>query len=73
MSMGINPEALHRIMLLASGGLDSLPHCGAVITLLSVCKLTHKESYGDIAVLTMVLPLISVVVTSIVYLTTGLV
>ncbi|MBS7526494.1 GntP family permease [Fusibacter paucivorans] len=73
LSMGINPQALHRIMLLASGGLDSLPHCGAVITLLSVCKLTHKESYGDIAVLTMVLPLISVVVTSLVYLTTGLV
>ena len=73
LSMGIDPGALHRIMLLASGGLDSLPHCGAVITLLSVCKLTHKESYGDIAMLTVVLPLISVVVTSVVYLVTGLV
>jgi H+/gluconate symporter-like permease len=73
LSMGIDPQALHRIMLLASGGLDSLPHCGAVITLLSVCKLNHKESYGDIAMLTVGLPLISVVVTSVFYLVTGIV
>ena len=73
MSMGINPQALHRIMLLASGGLDSLPHCGAVITLLSVCKLNHKESYGDLAMLTVGLPLVSVVVTSVFYLVTGIV
>lgn len=73
LSMGIDPQALHRIMLMASGGLDSLPHCGAVITLLSVCKLNHKESYGDIAAMTVVTPLIAVVVVSVFYLVTGIV
>ncbi|MBF4693649.1 GntP family permease [Fusibacter ferrireducens] len=73
LSMGIDPQALHRIMLMASGGLDTLPHCGAVITLLSVCKLNHKESYFDIAAMTAVIPLIAVFVVSIFYLVTGIV
>lgn len=49
---GISPEVLHRIASLASGGMDTLPHNGAVITLLAICGLTHKQSYGDIFVLT---------------------
>ena len=73
LAMGIHPQALHRIMLIASGGLDTLPHCGAVITLLSVCKLNHKESYFDIAAMTVGFPLLSVVVTSVFYLVTGIV
>ncbi len=72
MAMGIAPEALHRIMLVAAGGLDSLPHCGAVITLLAVCQLTHKESYKDIAVNTIVLPIIASLVISVFYLITGI-
>ncbi|SDF49367.1 GntP family permease [Sporolituus thermophilus] len=47
-SVGLSPELLHRIASIASGGLDTLPHNGAVITLLAVCGLTHKESYLDI-------------------------
>ena len=73
LAMGINPQALHRIMLMASGGLDTMPHCGAVITLLSVCKLNHKESYFDIAAMTAVIPLIAVFVVSVFYLVTGIV
>ena len=46
--MGINPGALHRITVLACSGLDALPHNGAVITLLGICGLTHKDSYKDI-------------------------
>lgn len=57
---GISPEAFHRIATVASGGLDTLPHCGAVITLLAVCKLTHKDSYLDIGVVCCVIPLIAV-------------
>ncbi|MBS4536411.1 GntP family permease [Clostridium sp. D2Q-14] len=72
LAMGIAPGALHRIMLVAAGGLDSLPHCGAVITLLAVCKLTHKESYKDIAFNTMILPIIAVLVISLFYLITGI-
>lgn len=72
LGMGIAPEALHRIMLVAAGGLDSLPHCGAVITLLAVCQLTHKESYKDIAFNTIVLPLIASLTISLFYLVTGI-
>ncbi len=73
LGMGIDPQALHRIMLMAAGGLDSLPHCGAVITLLSVCKLDHKQSYFDIAAMTIVTPIIAVLVASLFYLVTGIV
>jgi H+/gluconate symporter-like permease len=43
---------LHRIASMASGGMDTLPHNGAVITLLAVCGLTHRESYRDIFAVT---------------------
>lgn len=49
---GIPAEVVHRIASMASGGLDTLPHNGGIITLLAVCGLTHKESYKDIFVLT---------------------
>jgi H+/gluconate symporter-like permease len=45
---GLNPEVLHRVASMSSGGLDTLPHNGAVITLLAICGLTHKSSYLDI-------------------------
>lgn len=73
LAMGVAPGALHRIILVASGGLDSLPHCGAVITLLAVCHLNHKQSYKYIAVVTMLIPLISLVVITTLHLLTGLV
>jgi H+/gluconate symporter-like permease len=47
-------EALHRIAAMTSGGMDTLPHNGAVITLLGVTGLTHKESYRDIFAITLV-------------------
>jgi H+/gluconate symporter-like permease len=59
---GINPEALHRIATIACGGLDSLPHNGAVVTLLGICGLSHKQSYADIGVVSVVVPLIALVV-----------
>lgn len=51
--VGVSPEVLHRIASLAAGGMDTLPHNGAVITVLAICGLTHKESYGDIFALTL--------------------
>ena len=54
---GISNEILHRVASLSSGGLDTFPHNGAVITLLAVCGLSHKESYKDIAVVSLVIPL----------------
>ncbi|MGO4438094.1 GntP family permease [Rhizobium sp. RAF56] len=48
--IGLNPELLHRVAVIGSGTLDSLPHNGAVVTLLAVCGSTHRESYRDIVV-----------------------
>jgi H+/gluconate symporter-like permease len=56
---GIPLEVLHRVASMASGGMDTLPHNGAVITLLSVTGLTHKQSYGDIFVITCIKTLAS--------------
>jgi H+/gluconate symporter-like permease len=46
-------EVLHRVAAMASGGMDTLPHNGAVITLLAVTGLTHREAYKDIFVVTL--------------------
>jgi len=56
---GIAPELLHRIANLAAGGLDSLPHSGAVIALLTLMGLTHKEAYKDIFVVTVAIPMLA--------------
>lgn len=47
---GIDPELMHRVASIASGGLSSLPHNGAVVTLLAIAGVSHKGSYRDIAV-----------------------
>ena len=60
--MGISPEVLHRIAAIACGGLDTLPHNGAVITLLGVTGLTHKESYIDVGMCTAVIPTLAVII-----------
>lgn len=62
-ALNISPQILHRIASLACGGLDTLPHNGAVITTLAICGLTHKQSYKDIFVTSVVIP---IVVTSII-------
>ncbi|WP_151980994.1 GntP family permease [Acinetobacter guerrae] len=54
LAAGIPPEVMHRIVAMASGGMDTLPHNGAVITLLAVTGLTHKQSYKDIFAVTII-------------------
>ncbi|ACO77608.1 integral membrane permease/GntP family/citrate transporter [Azotobacter vinelandii CA] len=56
---GIAPELLHRVASIASGGLDALPHNGAVISLLAICGLTHRQSYSDIFVVAVAIPLLA--------------
>lgn len=51
---GLNPELLHRVAVIASCTLDSLPHNGAVVTMLAVCGCTHRESYLDIVMVAVV-------------------
>jgi len=48
--IGLDPALLHRVAVIGSGTLDSLPHNGAVVTLLAVCGSTHRDSYRDIVV-----------------------
>lgn len=58
-SIDMPPEVLHRIICLASEGIDTVPHSGALVTLIAVCGLTHKESYYDVFMLTMMKPAIA--------------
>ncbi len=51
---GIPMEVLHRVASMASGGMDTLPHNGAVITLLAVTGLTHRQAYKDIFAITII-------------------
>ena len=57
--LGANLEHVHRIATIAAGTLDSLPHQGAQITLLGICKLTHREAYFDIFITQIVIPFIA--------------
>ena len=65
--LGISPEYLHRIASIASGGLDTLPHNGAVLTLLAVSNCKHKESYLDICVTSCIIPVLVSLVLSFVW------
>ena len=57
----IEPALLHRVAVIGSGTLDSLPHNGAVVTLLALCGLTHRESYFDIVMVAIVGAMIALV------------
>lgn len=69
---GIPMEVLHRVAAMASGGMDTLPHNGAVITLLAVTGLTHRQAYKDVFAITVVKTLAVFLVIG-VYYATGLV
>jgi len=62
-------EVLHRVAAMASGGMDTLPHNGAVITLLAVTGLTHREAYKDVFGITLIKTLAVFVVIGVFYAT----
>jgi H+/gluconate symporter-like permease len=62
-------EVFHRVAAMASGGMDTLPHNGAVITLLAVTGLTHREAYKDIFAITIVKTLAVFLIIATFYLT----
>ncbi len=64
---GIPMEVLHRIAAMASGGMDTLPHNGAVITLLAVTGLTHRQAYKDVFAITIIKTLAVFVVIGVFY------
>ena len=60
-AQGIDPALMHRVAVIGAGTLDSLPHNGAVVTLLAVCGSTHRESYLDIVMVAIVGALLGLV------------
>ena len=66
---GIPMEVLHRVAAMASGGMDTLPHNGAVITVLAVSGLTHRQSYKDIFAITCIKTLAVFVIIAVFYMT----
>lgn len=61
LEMGISPEVMHRLSVMSSGCLDSLPHNGSVINNLTVTRLYHKYGYKHYFVLTVLLPILCTV------------
>ncbi len=68
---GTSLELLARVASMSSGGFDSLPHNGAVITLLAICGLTHRQSYLDILVCSVIGPVLATVVVMVLGITFG--
>jgi H+/gluconate symporter-like permease len=58
---GLDPALLHRVSVIGAGTLDTLPHNGAVVTLLAVCGSTHRESYRDIVMVGIVSAILALV------------
>ena len=59
--LGIDPALMHRVAVIGAGTLDSLPHNGAVVTLLAVCGSTHGKSYFDIVMVGIVGAIVALV------------
>lgn len=68
---GIDMEIMHRVLAMASTSFDSLPHNGAMLTVLLVCGLTHREAYKDIFVVSVIIPVIGVLFAAALGLTFG--
>ncbi|MGE0626485.1 MAG: GntP family permease [Hyphomicrobiaceae bacterium] len=60
-TLNIDPALMHRVAVIGAGTLDSLPHNGAVVTMLAVCGSTHRESYFDIVMVAIVGAIIALV------------
>ena len=58
---GIDPQLLHRVAVMSAGTLDSLPHSGAVVTLLSVCGVTARQSYRDVVMVAIIGALLALI------------
>lgn len=56
---GINPQVLHRLASICSGGLDNLPYNGATVTVIALCGMTHKKSYLDMFMVATIIPIVA--------------
>ncbi|MCA1026881.1 GntP family permease [Cytobacillus kochii] len=68
LAQGVDPGAMHRVATLASGGLDSMPHNGYVVTTVrAICGETHKRAYWPIFWLSVVIPTIAMLLAVVLY------
>jgi len=68
LDMGVNGEALHRVVAISSGALDSLPHNGYVVTTIqSICGEKHSAAYWPVAATTVVVPILGVILAIILF------
>ncbi|HDR9872872.1 TPA: GntP family permease [Burkholderia cenocepacia] len=67
----INPEIMHRVAAMGSAAMDLLPHNGAVITLFSICGLTHRQSYFDLFIVGSLTAFLASILVLVLYLTVG--
>ncbi|MED5523842.1 GntP family permease [Gallaecimonas pentaromativorans] len=62
LQLGVDPSALHRVVAISSGALDSLPHNGYVVTTIrAICGERHEDAYWPLAALTVVVPIFGVI------------
>lgn len=71
-AMHVSPEMLHRVAAISSAGFDVLPHNGAVITLLAITGMSHKDSYFDIFMTCLVNGVLAVGIAILFYSITGI-
>jgi len=62
LASGANMQTLHRLMAIAAGGLDTLPHSPGLFLMMSVLGLNHKNSYKHVFVISVVIPVITVII-----------
>jgi len=68
LDMGVNPEALHRVVSISSGALDSLPHNGYVVTTIrAICGETHHDAYNAVGALTVIVPALGTILAIILF------
>jgi len=68
LDMGVNPEQLHRVVAIASGSLDTLPHSGYVVTTITaIAKESHKDAYPAMGALTVIIPLLGTILAIILF------
>lgn len=62
LAMGVNPEILHRVGVIAATGLDSLPHSGGIVAVLTISGVSYKDGYRHLFMVTVVFTLMALAI-----------
>lgn len=65
-STGCNLDVLHRLIAIAAGTLDSLPHSSGIFLMLAYLGLTHKTAYKHSFALTVCCPTIVCIIMTVI-------